>query len=490
MLSLVLIVVIVANVVLWSYQMNQLDWEKMREDINIVDIRDTWSCNPSGYNLLGSTQYVSGQLSDLPSDNKVYMTFRSYASAYTFGTIGFDAASSTIQMTPASLISWGHTTGTGNNRLLLVAVGVHVATGTPTTVASVTYDGVSLTQATTALYSATDPQVRTYVFRLVNPSSGTKTVQVNFAAATLSVAGAVTYNGVNQTEPIQTSNTATGSGTVPSVSVTVTGSNKWVFGHLGGHRTASPTAWTITEGAGQTQRWAQTGELYKCVGSDKENVPEGSNSMSWALTRAASFVATTIVINPSLVPTEYTMEVEFSGTSNTYSWAQLDWTVDSAWTIDSVTVTLQLYNYTLNDYPTSGNGYIAYTSSDIPNTDETKNQTITIPTDFRNATGHWRMRVKGIKATNTQFDFKVDWVEFKAVIEGTLFTFKNDGPITSRLVSLWVINSTIHQRYDIDAIINSGETLPYLRVDVNLPSGQWMVKVVTERGNIATLSGE
>jgi hypothetical protein len=32
MLSLVLIVVIVANVVLWSYQMNQLDWEKMRED--------------------------------------------------------------------------------------------------------------------------------------------------------------------------------------------------------------------------------------------------------------------------------------------------------------------------------------------------------------------------------------------------------------------------------------------------------------------------
>jgi len=213
--------------------------------------------------------------------------------------------------------------------------------------------------------------------------------------------------------------------------------------------------------------------------------------MSWALSRAASFVATTIVINPSLVPTEYTMEVEFSGTSNTYSWAQLDWTVDSAWTIDSVTVTLQLYNYTLNDYPTSGNGYTAYTSSDTPNTDETKNQTITIaPIDFRNATGHWRMRVKGIKATNTQFDFKVDWVEFKAVIEGTLFTFKNDGPITSRLVSLWVINSTLHQRYDIDAIINPGETLPYLRVDVNLPSGQWMVKVVTERGNIATLSGE
>lgn len=29
MLSLVLVVVIVANVVLWSYQMNQFDWDKM-----------------------------------------------------------------------------------------------------------------------------------------------------------------------------------------------------------------------------------------------------------------------------------------------------------------------------------------------------------------------------------------------------------------------------------------------------------------------------
>lgn len=29
MLSLILVVVIVANVVLWSYQMNQFDWERI-----------------------------------------------------------------------------------------------------------------------------------------------------------------------------------------------------------------------------------------------------------------------------------------------------------------------------------------------------------------------------------------------------------------------------------------------------------------------------
>jgi len=154
-------------------------------------------------------------------------------------------------------------------------------------------------------------------------------------------------------------------------------------------------------------------------------------------------------------------------------------------------VTLQLYNYTLNDYPTSGNGYIAYTSSSTPNIDETINQTINVnPTDFRNATGYWRMRIKGIKATDTQFDLKVDWIEFKAFSEGTLFTIKNRGPLTSRLVSLWVINSTRHLRYDIDIIMNSGETLPYFRDDIRLPAGKWMVKVVTQRGNIATFTGE
>jgi hypothetical protein len=192
-----------------------------------------------------------------------------------------------------------------------------------------------------------------------------------------------------------------------------------------------------------------------------------------------------------VTPTEFTAEVEFTGTSNAEDWTQIIWTVDSAWTTDNVTVTLQLYNYTLNDYPTSGNGYIAYTSSSTPNIDETINQTINVnPTDFRNATGYWRMRIKGIKATDTQFDLKVDWIEFKAFSEGTLFTIKNRGPLTSRLVSLWVINSTRHLRYDIDIIMNSGETLPYFRDDIRLPAGKWMVKVVTQRGNIATFTGE
>jgi hypothetical protein len=79
-----------------------------------------------------------------------------------------------------------------------------------------------------------------------------------------------------------------------------------------------------------------------------------------------------------------------------------------------VTVTIQLYNYTAGAYPTSGNGYVGYTSSSTANTDETKNQTVTTnPTHFRNGTGYWRVKIKGVKSTTTQFDFKADLVEFK-----------------------------------------------------------------------------
>ncbi|MDH5782968.1 MAG: hypothetical protein OEZ35_04815, partial [Candidatus Bathyarchaeota archaeon] len=114
------------------------------------------------------------------------------------------------------------------------------------------------------------------------------------------------------------------------------------------------------------------------------------------------------------LPNEYTSEVEFTGSSNTQPWYQLVWSVDSAWTTGSVFVSIQAYNNTLGGYPTSGNGYYSYTSSSTANNDETQTQTITTnPTDFGNGTGYWKIKIKGVKSTTTQFDFKADWVEYK-----------------------------------------------------------------------------
>ncbi len=116
-----------------------------------------------------------------------------------------------------------------------------------------------------------------------------------------------------------------------------------------------------------------------------------------------------------------------------------------------------------------------------------------------NLTDQWRsyvqddgtMRVEfcdeGNDAVRTTVD--IDFLGVRIVASGTRFTFRNEGAPTSHLVSLWIINSTNHQRYDTNIIVNSGETLNYTRADISLPSGQYTVKVVTKRGNIAVYLG-
>jgi len=127
-------------------------------------------------------------------------------------------------------------------------------------------------------------------------------------------------------------------------------------------------------------------------------------------------------------PTEFTSEVEFTGTSNTQPLSRLVWTVDSSWTVASVTVTMQLYNYNLGQYPTSGDGYISYISSATPNTDETRNQTITTnPANFRDSLGNWRIKVKGVKSALPRFNFRADLVKFEASYDTTPPTWTNAG---------------------------------------------------------------
>ena len=300
-----------------------------------------------------------------------------------------------------------------------------------------------------------------------------------------------------------------------------------------------------------------------------------------------------------------TVEVEFVGDSNTQNWAQLEWTIDSSFTTTDVPTTLQIYNYQASQYPTSGDGYM---SNNIGLTDVTKNQTITTnATSYKDADGNWKMKIKGVKATDTQFELKVDWVEFKvttsdiyrlsisnifaidtlvyplshihgieilikynvteaaekwflkaynwtasefsnsgfnvtenqpvlnewneyavnltdnwmdyakddgtllieffdeglntnqtmveidffgvrAIIDGACFNLKNIGSMTAHIVSIWITNPTNHQRYDTNLFINAGEQATYIRADINLPRDSFIIKIITERGNIAVFS--
>ena len=111
---------------------------------------------------------------------------------------------------------------------------------------------------------------------------------------------------------------------------------------------------------------------------------------------------------------EYSAEVELSGSGDVGSWTKLSFGASIAWTEGSVNTSIELYNFALGNYPTSGAGCISYVSNGVAGVDENWSQTIDVdPADFRNATGYWKMRIAGVKATSAQFDLRVDWVWFE-----------------------------------------------------------------------------
>jgi hypothetical protein len=110
-------------------------------------------------------------------------------------------------------------------------------------------------------------------------------------------------------------------------------------------------------------------------------------------------------------PTQFTCEVELSGTGNAQNWTQLEWTADLAFTTPNVATTLQLYNYTASQYPTAGDGNMI---DAIGQTDVTKNQTITTnSTNFRGSGNNWKIKITGTKTDTTPFDMKIDWIRLK-----------------------------------------------------------------------------
>jgi len=184
-------------------------------------------------------------------------------------------------------------------------------------------------------------------------------------------------------------------------------------------------------------------------------------------------IDSTFVIDVSTYPSTYIQTVEIQiryGSSDTGE----KWYL-KAYNWSSSTYSDSGFNSTTGHTPTTGWGYYAVNLTDKWRSYMQDNGIIYV-----------KFVDEGVDSDQTTID--IDFLGVRVEIDGTLFTFENTGSLTSHLVSLWVTNSTHHRRYDMDVILNSGENLPYPRVDINLPTEEYMVKVVTERGNIAVYS--
>jgi len=111
----------------------------------------------------------------------------------------------------------------------------------------------------------------------------------------------------------------------------------------------------------------------------------------------------------------HSISVEFGGTSDNLGWASLLWNATQAFSLPSVEVTIQLYNYSAGAYQTAGFGYISYTSGP-PFSYESFSQTITVnPEDFRDSSGNWKLLITASKV-GRQFYMLNDYILYSPTV--------------------------------------------------------------------------
>jgi uncharacterized repeat protein (TIGR01451 family) len=215
---------------------------------------------------------------------------RSLAAQVTFD----NASSGTGTLVP---FSFSHTVGTGNQRLLVVAVtirnGINLASG-------VTYGGTALTSLGSTQNS--DGLVHVQMYYLKNPPSGTANVTVSLLGLTNAAAGAMSFSGV---DPINTfgaisSDSSTGTGTTDPSTTVASATNNLVIDAVA----LEGSAGALTVGGGQTQRWTATtgGAATNIRGVGSTEAGAASVTMSWTKANTAKWAIMAVSINVDPVP--------------------------------------------------------------------------------------------------------------------------------------------------------------------------------------------
>jgi hypothetical protein len=213
--------------------------------------------------------YLSDPSQALDRNDPVATADNTTASSYTvYGSapgVLIDAVSTRVSLTGPVTLS--HTTGTENNRLMLVGISQRNRL-----VSSVTYGGVPLTLVGE---NNSNANARIAIYRLVNPAPGTANVVVNFSANPVwgAVVSVTTFYNVDQSNPLGTFATAQANSSTPSVNVS-SAAGELVYDVV------SKRNQSISVGAGQTQRWNlfSGSEIY---GGGSTEPGAASTTMSW-----------------------------------------------------------------------------------------------------------------------------------------------------------------------------------------------------------------
>lgn len=223
------------------------------------------------------------------------------------GVVEQDGAVSTGMDDGVSSISFAHTSGTGEDRLMLVGVSWNSGSNAHPITTAYFNDGSSdiplavvISETVTATSGSTGPRYAAILSLLAPPSGAAGTVTINFDGTVQYgiVATAVNFRGVDQTTPLGTAQGANG-GTSDSPTLTLSGLNgdELVFdtAFLGG---SSESSYQLAVGAGQTQLWNVFNSYARAAGSI-EQAAGSSVTMSWTASTTNWWALAAVPINPT-----------------------------------------------------------------------------------------------------------------------------------------------------------------------------------------------
>ncbi len=195
-------------------------------------------------------------------------------------------ASSTQQTTTSGGASSTSASITINASANYVVVLIGINSGS-VAVSSVT---VGTGSATRVLFGSTG-SYRSELWGLLNPLTGTQTVTVTFPSAVGHSWVAASFKGVLSTTPLGTSNSANGSSTTPSVSISPRTANSLVVGGF----LLAPAGATISQGTAQAAiATATTTKLATNLSTHLaiETSPgDAGTGMAWSLSASATWIA-------------------------------------------------------------------------------------------------------------------------------------------------------------------------------------------------------
>ncbi|MHC4620690.1 MAG: PASTA domain-containing protein, partial [Planctomycetota bacterium] len=215
-------------------------------------------------------------------------------------SIQFDAVSSTSDAAVSATLSWQHTIGGGNKRLLVVGLACEDASEPNSAVAGVTYNGVSMTEVAGSSVRVDGIKADLYYLLDANlPSAGTYTVLVTYSGNVDSrVGGAISLANVEQ-QAAEAVVTNTIKSTDISTSITTLTDGAWVIDVVGHQHTGSFT----TTASGMLERWDANSEGNTGAGSTKPVISAGSTTMSWHLEKSAWIVHSAAAFAPQAFAT-------------------------------------------------------------------------------------------------------------------------------------------------------------------------------------------